>query len=337
MAATINNFISALYSPAEHFDTLASIVAQRDQMGRVVVSRTKHFADALIEWQGRSYLLSLPLSSSALSMAQHASVALRRLRSKVLLEYRLLPNELRYIDAQGRFSTSALLLEELPRRVDIASLSGGALYRAISHLEGEFCRLQLTHSNLRLDNIVVGEDHLLYPLRMHYASVGSVSSAEFDLLRDEVARELKRQGSADALSEFEMSASLREAEAKVEAENTLYGYLSVGNPFEGMCVAESEAGYGYIGLSGEEIIPPQFIWAGDMREGRAEVETPEGMGLMDAHGNFVIEPRYRIVEFDVATGTTRAKLGEEWLLFDYEGRLLSAEDVETAQEARATL
>ncbi|MFI3280239.1 MAG: WG repeat-containing protein, partial [Rikenellaceae bacterium] len=52
-------------------------------------------------------------------------------------------------------------------------------------------------------------------------------------------------------------------------------------------------------------------------------ETESGMGLIDAHGNYIIEPKYQIVEFDHRTGLSRVKLDEEWRWLDYEGREVS--------------
>ena len=65
------------------------------------------------------------------------------------------------------------------------------------------------------------------------------------------------------------------------------------------------------------------LWAGDFHEGRAEVETPTGMGLIDRRGDYVIPPRYEIVEYDPATSVSRVRQNGRWALFDYLGRRLT--------------
>lgn len=65
------------------------------------------------------------------------------------------------------------------------------------------------------------------------------------------------------------------------------------------------------------------IEAGDFHEGRAEVETPTGMGLIDRRGGYVIPPRYEIVEYDPATSVSRVRQNGRWALFDYLGRRLT--------------
>ena len=61
------------------------------------------------------------------------------------------------------------------------------------------------------------------------------------------------------------------------------------------------------------VIRPQYTWAGDFREGRAEVETPSGMGLIDRQGRYVIPPEYEIVDYapaeSIVPGAERRPLG----------------------------
>lgn len=317
MAATINNFISALHSPRDAFKSLGDALFERDTNDKIAVCRTKHFADVRMVWRSKCYLLSLPISSEGLSMAQHAAVKMRTLSSKLLLPYRILPLEMSYLDSQSRLCSTDVVLEELPQG-DLLSrcvgeVESSLLLGAIDNMEREFKRLKLTHSNLKPENIIVSPDYQLHPMRMHYLSLGEECRDDFDSLRRFVV------GNADFVTPTDESGVYVEA---AELKNAMYSYSHVGNPFEGMCVAEGACGYGYISPEGEEIISPRFVWAGDMREGRAEVETAEGMGLIDARGNYIIEPRYQIIDFDPRTGVSRAKQNDEWTTFDYEGRPL---------------
>ncbi len=316
MAATINNFIAALLDPKELLHSLSGATPLRDGEGRVVVSRTKHFADATIEWHQKRYLLSMPLSRHASTMAQYATVKLRALRSTRILEYRMLPDEMSYLDSRGMLRTSELLLQEIPQGESLAKVAQSTpqeqLREQIDALEHELCRLSWSHNNLKAENIILSTaDGKLHPTRLHYSTTESSTleiSNSFDTLRSEISSIIGQ--------------SLHRSEALYEEpQEAQYGYQYVGNPFEGMCVAESNSGYGYIDSQGSELIPPQYIWAADMREGRAEVETQSGMGLINNKGEYIIDPIYKIVEFNPTTGQSRAKVADgDWRLFDYEGR-----------------
>ena len=76
-------------------------------------------------------------------------------------------------------------------------------------------------------------------------------------------------------------------------------------------------------LDNRPVIAPQFLWAGDFHEGRAEVQTAEGMGLIDREGKFVLPAIYEIVEYDPATSDIRARRHGLWARFDYTGRQLT--------------
>ncbi len=320
MHVTITNFISALHAPSDYLQTLFEATIESSEK----VSRTKDFADVFIEWHDKRYLLSLPLSEQALRKAQAATVKLRSLRSTMLLDYRTLPDELNYIDSRGTLHNADLLLQEVPAGKllynCINTMKAQPLNRAIDRLENELKRLKLSLPNLKAENIIVAEDGQLYPIRLHYATLNSECSPEIDCLRSFVTETLHLDPEAIEYVNKNIESTKGENEEKINPLNALYGYKSVGNPFEGMCVAENQEGYGYIGTDGQEIIPPKYLWAGDMREGRAEVETTEGMGLIDAQGNYIIEPRYQIVDFDPNTGLSRVKQNDEWSTLDYQGR-----------------
>ncbi len=313
MAATINNFISSLLTADQ---SLASLHEMR--LTNAKVSRTTHFAETKIMWHNREYLLSMPLTTLAQSMAQYASVRVRSRTTKLLLDYRVLPSEMSYIDSCGRVLSCDLVLEELPLGRVLSEVAPSTplerLASVINQMEYEFERLTLRHGNLKAESIILGYDGLLYPIRRHMVSLDEDCHAEFEALRGEICAIVGCELSALAPCE-----QITEPMAPL---NALYEYQAVGNPFGGLCVAESSAGYGYITPDGNEVIAPQFLWAANMREGRAEVETPQGMGLIDSSGRYIIEPRYQIVEFDPNSGVSRVKADGEWLEFDYQGRLI---------------
>ena len=116
---------------------------------------------------------------------------------------------------------------------------------------------------------------------------------------------------------------LHDATAGYAPVPRLSGHLHAGHLFEGLACVEDEAGFGYVDADNRPVIAAQYLWAGDFHEGRAEVETPTGMGLIDRRGDYVIPPRYEIVEYDPATSVSRVRQNGRWALFDYLGRRLT--------------
>lgn len=68
------------------------------------------------------------------------------------------------------------------------------------------------------------------------------------------------------------------------------------------------------------MIPATFRWAGDFHEGRAEVETETGMGLIDRQGRWILPPHYEIVDYDPVESIVRVRQEGRWAEFDYLGR-----------------
>ena len=85
---------------------------------------------------------------------------------------------------------------------------------------------------------------------------------------------------------------------------------------------DPEAG-GYVDAQNRPVIAPRFRWAGDFHEGRAEVETDTGMGLIDKQGRYIIPPEYEIVEYAPAESVVRVRQHGRWALYDYLGRRLT--------------
>ncbi len=317
MLASINSFITALNNRIDFLQSLEDITISKKENGTFAVTSSVDFAEVVIERQSRRFILSLPLSHSVLQDAQRAAVRLRRLRSSILLEYKTLPNEMIYLDATGKLFYAELVLQEIPKDSEpldlcIGKLSAEKLFQAIDNLENELIRLNIESPNIGADTVYIDKEYTIYPTALHSTRiVEQVKSDNCLSLR-------KYVGNYFGVDYKDFKQSNNDAPRSFSA---LYGYKHVSNPFEGLCVVEDYEGrFGYIDIDGVEIVAPQYIWAGDIREGRAEVESSEGMGLIDANGNYIIEPRYQIVDFNPDTSHSLVKQNEKWALYDYEGR-----------------
>ena len=212
-----------------------------------------------------------------------------------------------------------ILLEPVPDALPyadaVASINSNeeisSLLDAINVLEKELLRADVSHNNLRKENLLLDAQGVIYPIRWYYATgkAGGDSDA-IKTLREEVGSH------SDML--------LNEPDIAIySVDSPLDKYLYAGELHEGLIAVANEHGWGFVDCNCEEVIPPQYVWVGDFREGRAEVETEQGMGLIDREGNYIIEPIYETVEFEVENGWSRVGKDGQWALFNYSGEQFS--------------
>ncbi len=316
MTPTIRIFTQALLTPDLSFATLGDARALLDENGLPRLHRTTRFAEAEIEWHGRRYLLSLPLTPSALFRIEHTAAALRKIDCPALTEYRILPHEMRWQDASMNLQISDLVLQTLPSGGGFSEALhteyGGTLLAALDALETELKRAGFVHRNLKPANLIWSGGRF-YPLRYHDAVIGTTEAS--DAADFEAVRQLVRAATS--------CTELHEARVEYTPTPRISGHRWAGNPFEGLICVEDETGFGFVDLDNRPVIPSRFRWAGDFHEGRAEVQTDEGMGLIDRKGRFVVPAIYEIVEYDPATSIVSVRQNGLWARFDYTGRRLT--------------
>ncbi len=318
MTPTIYALLRALLAPEDSMHALKALRPVADASGRPLIRRTARFAEAEIVWREERWLLAMPLAPVAISAVERIAAHLGTLRSEWLADYRLLREEMRYEDAAGTHRRCDMVLQHLPagRTFDEAldTEPCDTLLAALDALEEELRRLDLSHRNLKAENLRWHRGRLI-PIRYHYARTGFGADAEaLGALRDLVRR---RAGEG-------AQPRVHDTEAAYSSGERFAGHIWTGNAFEQLVCVEDEAGYGYVDLQNRPVIPAQYLWADDFREGRAAVTLHDGrMGLIDKTGRYVIEPRYEIVEYDPDTNRTLVRHEGLWAEFDYEGNRTS--------------
>lgn len=312
---TLYNFTEALQAPDLAFSTLRDCRPRRTATGGVVLSRTSRFAEAEIEWQSRKYLLCFPLSTASIFAVEQTAARLRYLRTPLLTEYTILRDEMTYTDDTGTTRTCDVVLHRLPEgrplSVCAAEFDAESLRSALDKLEAGLSELDFSHNNLKPGNLYVTSDGRLIPVRYHFARFGEGHDAEgFERLRQFVR---EQGGKGQMLCDAEPS--------RYTTLPEFPGHLFVGEMSDQLVRVEDETGYGFVDTENRPVIAPQFVWAADFREGRAEVQTAQGMGLIDKRGHYV-EPRYEIVDYNPYTGCSRIRSEGLWALADYNGRIV---------------
>ena len=229
----------------------------------------------------------------------------------MLTEYTILRDEMTYTDDTGTTRTCDVVLHRLPEgrplSVCAAEFDAESLRSALDKLEAGLSELGFSHNNLKPGNLYVTSDGRLIPVRYHFARFGEGHDAEgFERLRQFVR---EQGGKGQMLCDAEPS--------RYTTLPEFPGHLFVGEMSDQLVRVEDETGYGFVDTENRPVIAPQFVWAADFREGRAEVQTAQGMGLIDKRGHYVIEPRYEIVDYNPYTGCSRIRSEGLWALAEF--------------------
>lgn len=312
---TISSLRIALCQPELYFKHLKHIVWDGEE-----IVRSTFFAQTHILLEGKPYLLCMPLCATALRRMERILPLQRHLKCSILPKLEILRDEMLYETPNSTNRRCDILLEPLPDALPFTdalantgdSKEASSYLAALDVLEQELIAANISHNNLREENLLIDAHFRLYPIRWYYATDKAGGDAEaIDSLRTKIAG-------------MQSTMELHQAECEPYLTTTaLDKYIYAGDMHEGLIVVEDDAGWGFVNYNCEEVIKPQYLWANNFCEGRAEVDTPHGMGLIDREGNYIIEPIYDTVEFDVENGWSKVCRDGACALFDYSGNQLS--------------
>lgn len=216
--------------------------------------------------------------------------------------------------------SAQMVIQRIPKGVTLTKyleegideLKIAKLYGAIEYLEETLLAAGISFSNLSGDDLIVGEDGLLYPFRYHKLRYNKGRYIGFDRLRRWM------EGRYSVVKQRSI-APVMTYPNREEYE----GHLYVGKLHEDRVVVEDPTGFGYVDSSNTPVIPSQYLWADSFREGRAEVQTADGFGLIDIDGGVVIPAIYDSLGYNPDTGITVARKGAKWAYFSYRGEQLT--------------
>ena len=294
------------------FDRLADVHPADGE----TLARNTMFAEFVVEWQGRRWLLCTPINQrgvDAVGAMAHMAAGLRAVRPRHLAEYRVFRSELSFTDSAGAMHRSDVVMQLLPDGITldrVAAVSSHArILEELDDMQAEFARIGFSHNNLKPENIVVTHDERLLAVRCHFARMGGAEGAA------------SGDGKAfEALRNFVMSKPETDKNCCVDAlPKSLDGFDVIGGESEQRVLIRRDGLYGYADPHGEIVIEPGFDMAEPFREGRAEVDVEGRRGLIDKFGRWVIQPRYERLDYYDGGGLTLVFADGEWSAVDYSG------------------
>ncbi len=330
MRLTINLFKECLKCPAAHFTILADAEIMCDQCHDPAVWRTTNFAEAEVKINGKRYIVGMPLTDEAHVHCLRKVTLMNKFKSPCIVYSEMLIDEMKFKNRRGEVESTDLLLHEIPEGGTLYDFAEYAsrprLLGAIDYLEAEFKRLGIVHNNLIPHNVIIDEDYNIYAIRYHYAEKAEDDDGcggEFARLREWIDSVVN----IDQNEDYPQGNDGQYAPCCRLSPSLFSTYKYVSNPFEELVLVADEKGYLFVSCDNKVIIEGRFKWASDFHEGRAEVETETGMGLIDKQGHYIIAPQYEIVDYSVEFGLTRVRKDDLWALYDYMGdQILPFED-----------
>lgn len=279
-----------------------------------VCSHARYF-EATLPMGERAAHLYTPLTEAAREQMASIACRLAGVQSRHLASYRFVAGLFTFFDAQGREQRADGVVESLPAgRLLSDVLTFGVCARevlaALRQLRDEFMRLGIAHNLLKAENLWLTNQGTLMAVRLHRLTFRGETSADREAFR--AIEEL-------ILAADSPSTKFRFESNQLPTEGTI---RQEGAASEGLIRISRDGVYGFMTTQGVIRIEPQFLWAEDFREGRAEVQCASGMGLINKQGEFVIEPCYEDIDYDERSGEVRVRQNGEWGLRNYEGEWL---------------
>ena len=282
MILPISLFQRAILNASHYCNHLSNVVPVKKN-GCSTVSRTALFAEAeVILPDNRHALIFSPLSTKALVAVERMAEQLALLKSDFLCSYTILYDEITIDDGSGKTVQGDVIMQILPEGESLTAYtaySPESLVEMIDALRKEMHRLGFSHNNLKCENVIIGIDNRLHPIRYHYATLNGCND------------------------DFAALYSLTGTLATIVRENEADYAFIMQNDFltasEGLMIKRQDDDlYGFVDSEGNCVIPCRYIWVDDFYENRAIVATEEGIGVIDNHGNTILPTIFDDVEYD---------------------------------------
>ena len=288
---------SALTAPEDHFKTLWREIVIDSSVDAAIDIRY-NFAEVTIRTADRGKaILYIPLKPIELT----ANKAFETPPSSQLCPYIVLKHEMIRFDG-----ISDVIIQFIPEGAPLSTtpIASNLALQMIDNLERECHRVGFSHNMLTAENIILGTDNRLYPIRYHFATMDGATD-DFNSLR---------------LLYIDGNQLLCDVESQYTTNS--YERFDSQNGTVRFC---KEGLYGFCDNLGKEIIPARYKWAGNFFENRAIVETDNGCGVIDSSGNEIIPPYLDNIYFD--TFNTIFYYYEDGILcgFDYNGTPLKTD------------
>lgn len=306
MIPTLTYFKRALSHPELNCKRLKHIVPK--SCNNEFVIRCTHSAyETEVIWEGREYLLYLPLNEQHLVNIEQLEFATRERSRGPLIENRILYDEISLVDAWGHIESFTVILQEISYGTPLSEVAShykaDDLRLSVENMKSRLDAIGFRHNNLTPSNILICKSGTARPLRYWHAEwfdyTDNNISAALSLIEQN-----RYAGSCPLIN-----TSDEECEEDIAEYGSIFLHKKYGR-------------YGFVDSDGRQVTPFIYSWASPFCEGRAIVAKNNKMGAIDCYGAKIIPVIYKSLEFDIETGTFSATNDKYQYLIDYNGKII---------------
>ncbi|MFI3289962.1 MAG: WG repeat-containing protein [Rikenellaceae bacterium] len=289
----------------------------------VKMSRSNDNVEFLVERAQDRYLITIAMTTGYLDRCNLLESAIAKMGTTLFTPYKV---------ERRRISSHSSPIANIRGKMVIQTIPQGWLlsdhlkesteeeiqniFGTLRYLEEQLRNMQASFSTLCPEDIIVGDDGLLYPFRYQKLRFNQTDGRGCDKLRAWIEE-------SSGVKELPNAQPSAQPSARYLPQELFEGHLYTSTPHEDRVVVEDPTGFGYVDSSNRSVIPSVYLWADDFREGRAEVQTADGFGLIDTDGGVVIPAIYDSLGYNDESGITAVRKGDRWAYFSYCGERLT--------------
>lgn len=310
MILSIGQYVEALTNSEGRFRTLRRVWPVCDEKGEVLFSVPGHgLVDFEISAGGGRISLRCPLRGGAEAEIRLRALAEKDkgLASEFFTPWRLLEKEIVLFDGAGNAVETDVLVRPAADGVTAERfLRETGDPRLVSSVLASIARLDEWSREVGRE---VSGRRLLFGPDGSVRVTGFSAKGDLDKL---VARLTGFSGQSDEPAETgPASDGIRDSYEWEEDES------------DGIRCVRDVGGWRYVTGGDVPLTDRVWLFAAPFREGRAEVETAEGKGLIDKEGRHILEPVYEELSWDEYWGLVAVMTEGRWSLLDRGGTLLT--------------
>ena len=259
------------------------------------------------------YLFYAPITHKGMMMV---SEALRCASTSGFCDMRILEKEIIYSGFGN--NSCPLFMESLPEGVQlkeaIYTFSITKLLSGLKEFKNRMQKLNISHNNLTIKNIIIDENNIWHSIYNYNIEEGYGNDENAYMTIEH------RINSCGIPSE---------ESAKNLVLRHIYSTTSDDDGNITYPIAEScrrfttKNGTGFKDKNDNVVIPDIYSWASDFCCNRATVKLKNGkMGIIDRKGRYIIEPKYKSINYNPNNGIIIAHDGKQKIEFNYIGEQL---------------
>ena len=332
---SIGDYILAA-SNEQAFANLLDVHLVAGADGTPSMRTSSRYLELNAQWRGTPCRLCCPIDSTAIHHAVKQCAALKRIDTPLLAGYRLLTKELRvgneWCDIVLEVLPKGEPLDQILARKVSASQARTLAAEWIATAEA-LTEIPFSHRALSTSRIIVREDGGMTLCGLHHGRVEhstddhrAIVEITYKILRSAIPNidypAVNELITASDRSELCARLSTIAGEAKVRPikrpteniQRTTRRLLDsvdfsnrewIGIISEDRIAFREGGRYGFLSMLNNVIIKPQFVRVEPFHEGRAIVETDEGVGLINKRGKWIIAPEHKELywsaDYNIAT------------------------------------